>query len=434
MESLDQKNYNQKINYLTIDCIAIFIVKIIIIFWLTVPVISFISYETYKKIINNSLTPFKDFFFEYPPFFALFNIFPFGLIKIENEFEHLLFINILMLIFELIAMKISLKILTKLNGNKIEILKKMKFYFIWFFLTLCLSFFVYQCVEYASVLIFTLGILFFDISNHKHNFKFYLLSIVGIFTKIISSLNLPLAVFFHSYEKSKTLSEFIFLTFKNTLFLILLIFLATLTFEYFFDFKMIKDISSQFFRDIDVLSVSGSYVFLTNLIFDMKSEVFLSMNHAIKPNIYTNIFFATHLFKIIYFLFVLGVFIILAFNKKNNKQIPIDLLLFTEGSATIILIFLSFHNVGSPQFIAYLIPFASILAIHYRSKKLLYAFLIIFIFTTILFPLFHTNLIENNIIIISILIIRNLTILFTCFYFIFKFYQKILKPLKNLPC
>jgi len=339
-----------------------------------------------------------------------------------------------MLIFELIAMKISLKILLKLNGNKIEILKKMKFYFIWLFLTLCLSFFVYQCAEYASVLIFTLGILFFDISNRKHNFKFYLLSIFGIFTKIISSLNLPLAVFFHSYEKSKNLSEFIFLTFKNTLFLILLIFLAILTFEYFFDFKMIKDISSQFFRDIDILSVSGSYVFLTNLIFNIKSEVFLSMNHAIKPNIYTNVFFTTHLFKIIYFLFILGAFIILAFNKKNNKQIPIDLLLFTEGSATIILIFLSFHNVGSPQFIAYLIPVVSILAIHYRLKKLLYAFLIIFIFTTILFPLFHLGLLENNMIIISILIIRNLIILFTCFYFIFKFYQKLLKPLKNLPC
>jgi hypothetical protein len=34
----------------------------------------------------------------------------------------------------------------------------------------------------------------------------------------------------------------------------------------------------------------------------------------------------------------------------------------------------------------------------------------------------------------SFLIARNLTILFTCFYFIFKFYQKLLKPLKNLTC
>ena len=430
MESLDQKNYNQKINYLTSNFIAIFIAKIVIIFS-NKSTICHIFYENYIKIINQSLVPYKDFFYEYPPFFALLNIFPFALIKIENEPEYRFYINIFMLIFELITMKISLKIYTKLNNNKIEIIEKKRFYLIWISLTFCLSFFIYQNLEYAVVMLFVLGILFFNISENKNNFKFYLVSIIGIFTKIISSLNLPLAVFFHSYKKSKNFSEFIFLTFRTGLFLGFIIVLIILIFEYFFDFKMIKDLSSQYFRSIEIFSLIGNYIFITNKIFGIKSEIYFAMNMSIKPNAYLNVFLATHLFKIIYFLFIFTTFVILAINKKKNKEILIDLLLFIEGSATIILIFLSFHNVGSPQFICYLVPIISILAIHYRSKKLLFFSLIIFALTPILFPFFPINLKNEKFIMLLILTIRNLTILFTCFYFIVKFFQKLLKPLKN---
>ena len=430
MESLDQKNYNQKINYLTSNFIAIFIAKIVIIFS-NKSTICHIFYENYIKIINQSLVPYKDFFYEYPPLFALLNIFPFALIKIENEPEYRFYINIFMLIFELITMKISLKIYTKLNNNKIEIIEKKRFYLIWISLTFCLSFFIYQNLEYAVVMLFVLGILFFNISENKNNFKFYLVSIIGIFTKIISSLNLPLAVFFHSYKKSKNFSEFIFLTFRTGLFLGFIIVLIILIFEYFFDFKMIKDLSSQYFRSIEIFSLIGNYIFITNKIFGIKSEIYFAMNMSIKPNAYLNVFLATHLFKIIYFLFIFTTFVILAINKKKNKEILIDLLLFIEGSATIILIFLSFHNVGSPQFICYLVPIISILAIHYRSKKLLFFSLIIFALTPILFPFFPINLKNEKFIMLLILTIRNLTILFTCFYFIVKFFQKLLKPLKN---
>jgi hypothetical protein len=276
-----------------------------------------------------------------------------------------------------------------------------------------------------------LTILFFNDSNSKYNFKLYLLSIIGIFTKIICSLNLPLAIFFYSYKKSKNLPEFLFIIFKHGFFLIIAIVFVTLVFEYFFDFKMIENISSQYFREIDILSTAGSYVFLTNFIFDKKSEIYHLMSHNIRPNDYINIFLASHLFKIIYLLFIFGTFVILAICKKNNKKISIDLFLFVEGSATIILIFLSFHNVASPQFIAYLVPFASILLIQYNSKKMLFVFLIIFILTTYIFPFNHQNLINCNLKGIVILIVRNLTILFTCFYFIFKFYQKLLKLSKN---
>ena len=70
MESLDQKNYNQKINYLTSNFIAIFIAKIVIIFS-NKSTICHIFYENYIKIINQSLVPYKDFFYEYPPFFSV---------------------------------------------------------------------------------------------------------------------------------------------------------------------------------------------------------------------------------------------------------------------------------------------------------------------------------------------------------------------------
>ena len=134
-----------------------------------------------------------------------------------------------------------------------------------------------------------------------------------------------------------------------------------------------------------------------------------------------------HLNGIIYFLFL--TFVILAISKKKNKEILINLLLFIEVSASIILIFLSFHNVASPQFIGYLIPVISILALHYRSKKLLFFSLIIFVLTPIIFLFFHQDLAKDKFMMLIILTIRNLTILFTCFNFIVKFFKKLYKPL-----
>jgi hypothetical protein len=329
------------------------------------------------------------------------------------------------------TMQISLKILTKLNGGKFDKIKTLNFYLTWSITSLALSFFIYQCLEYIIIFIFALNILYFNISNNKYNFKFYLLSLIGIWTKIISSLNLPLAIFFHSYKKSKNFSEFLFLTFKNSFFLALTIVLIILIFEYFFDFKMIKSLSSQYFRESEIFSIIGNYVFITNKIFGIKSEIYLAMSMSIKPNDYLNVFLARHLFKIIYLLFIFTTFVILAISRKKNKEISIDLLLFIEGSASIILIFLSFHNVASPQFIGYLIPIISILSLHYRSKKLLFFSLIIFILTPIIFPFFQEYLVKEQFTMLIILTIRNLIILFTCFYFIAKFYHKLLKPLIN---
>jgi hypothetical protein len=238
-----------------------------------------------------------------------------------------------------------------------------------------------------------------------------------------------LAIFFHSYKKSKNVSEFLFLTFRNGLFLILTIILIILVLEYFVDFKMTKCLSSQYFRESEIFSIIGNYIFITNKILGIKSEIYLAMSMSIKPNIYTNIFLTRHLFKIIYFLFIFITFVVLAISKIKNKEISIDSLLFFEGSATIILLFLSFHNVASPQFISYLIPIISILALYYKSKKLLFFFFIIFVLTPFLFPFFPLNLANSEFIMLLILTIRNLTILFTCFYFTAKFYQKLLKPL-----
>jgi hypothetical protein len=430
MASIDQKNYNKKLEHLTSCFVAIFAIKILIIFFISYPLINHHTYNIYQQIVGQSLIPYKDFYFEYPPLFALINSVPFNFIKFKNHQEYLVYFQFFTLIFDLVAMQISLKILAKINDGKLEIIKQKKFYLRWIISSTILSFFIYQCLEYVIIFIFVLNILYFSISDNKYNFKFYLLSIVGIFTKIITSLNLPLAIIFHSYKKSKNLSEFLFLTFKNALTLGLTIILIILVFEYLFDFQMIKNLSSQYFREIDMFSIAGNYIFITDKIMGIKSEIFIAMSPSIKPNIYTNIFLTKHLFKIIYFLFLFLTFVILAIGKKNNKEILIDLLLFLEGSATIILIFLSFHNVLSPQFIGYLVPIISILAIHYKSKKLLFFSLIIFTLTTILLPIM-LSLKNAEFSAILILTIRNLTILFTCFYFIGKFYQKLLKPLIN---
>jgi len=430
MASIDQKNFNKESFNLKCWIAIVFIAKIIIIFC-AYSCINHHFYENYIKIVEQSLIPYRDFNYEYPPLFAFINAIPFNLIKFKNNPEYQIFFQIFTLIFDLMAMQISLKILEKLNNKKLEVIKKNKFYLIWCLISFPLSLLIYQCLEYIVIFIFVLNILYFNISNNKYNFKFYLLSIIGIFTKIISSLNLPLAIFFHSYKKSKNFYEFIFLTFRSTFFLSLTIVLIILIFEYFFNFQMIKNLSSQYFRENEIFSIIGNYIFITNKIFGIKSEIYPAMSMSIKPNDYLNVFLARHLFKIIYFLFIFTTFVILAISKKKNKEILIDLLLFIEGSATIILIFLSFHNVASPQFIGYLVPIISILALHYRSKKLLFFSLIIFILTPILFPFFQDNLAKEKFIMLLILTIRNLTILFTCFYFIVKFFQKLYKPLIN---
>jgi hypothetical protein len=430
MALIDQKDCNKKLAHLTNSFVAVFVMKIIIIFFISYPIIIQHAYSIYVKIVEQSLVPYRDFYFEYPPLFALINAIPFNLIKFKNNQEYLIFFQIFTLFFEFFAMRISLKILTKLNNQKLEIIKKKNFYLMWIVLSTLISFFIYQCSEYVIIFIFVLNILYFNVSNNKYNYKFYLLSIIGIFTKFISSLNLPLAVIFHSYKKSTNLSQFIFYAFINALFLALSIILIVIIFEYFFDFKMLKNLSSQYFREIDMFSVAGNYIFIIDKILGIKSEIYIMMSPSIKPNSYTNIFLTKHLFKIIYFLFIFITFVILAIGKKNNKEILVDLLLFFEGSATLILIFLSFHNVLSPQYVGYLVPIISILAIHYKSKKLLFLSLIIFALTTILLPTM-LSLKNGELFIILILTVRNLTILFTCFYFIAKFYQKLLKPLIN---
>jgi len=427
MELSFQKNSNNNLFKYKNWLLATFILKILIIF-ISYPCINDYNYNIYLKIVEESLIPYKDFYFEYPPLFAFISAIPFNLIKFQNNTEYKTYFQIFMIIFDILAMQSSLKILNKLNNFPLEKIKKIKFYLIWTASSIPLSFFIYQCLEFVVIYIFVLNILYFNILENKFNFKFYLLSIIGIFLKIISSLNLPLAIFFHSYKKSKNFNEFIFLTFKNGLFLCLIIILITLIFEYFFDFKMIKNLSSQFFRDIEIFSIIGNYIFITNKLFDINSVIYSAMSTSIKPNSYINVFLATHLFKIIYSLFIFSTFIILTISKKNNKEIFIDLLLFFEGSVVIILIFLSFHNVASPQYIGYLVPIISIFSMHYKSKKLLFFFLIIFILTPIVFPFFPVNLVNENIIMITILTIRNFIILFTCFYFVVKFYKKLLKP------
>jgi len=422
-----QKNFNKDCHILKCLITFVTILKIMIIFS-AYPCIIDNFYDVYVKLVEQSLIPYRDFFYEYPPLFALINAIPFNLIKFTNKSEYQIYFQFFTYIFDLMAMQISLKIFTKLNNNKIEIIRQKKFYLTWSIVSIALSFLIYQCLEYVVIFIFVLNILYFNISDNKYNFKFYLLSILGIFLKIISSLNLPLAIFFHSYKKSKNFSEFIFSTFITSFFLALIIILITLIFEFFFNFQMIKDLSSQYFRENEIFSIVGNYIFITNKILGIKSEIYSAMSMSIKPNAYLNIILSTHLFKIIYFLFIFISFIILAINKKNNKEISLDLLLFIEGSTTIILIFLSFHNVASPQFIGYLIPLISILAMHYRSKKLLFFSLIIFVLTPILFPFFQENLVKEKFIMLLILTIRNLTILFTCFYFVVKFYKKLLKP------
>jgi len=430
MALIDQKDCDKKLAHLITWFVAVFVMKIIIIFFISYPIIIQHTYGIYVKIVEQSLVPYKDFYFEYPPLFALINAIPFNLIKFKNNQEYLIFFQIFTLFFDFFAMRISLKILTKLNNQKLEIIKKKIFYLMWIVLSTIISFFIYQCLEYVIIFIFVLNILYFNVSNNKYNYKFYLLSIIGIFTKFISSLNLPLAVIFHSYKKSTNLSQFIFYAFRNSFFLALSIILIVIIFEYFFDFKMLKNLSSQYFREIDMFSVAGNYIFITDKILGIKSEIYIMMSPSIKPNSYTNIFLTKHLFKIIYFFFIFITFVILAIGKKNNKEILVDLLLFFEGSATLILIFLSFHNVLSPQYVGYLVPIISILAIHYKSKKLLFLSLIIFALTTILLPTM-LSLKNGELFIILILTVRNLTILFTCFYFIAKFYQKLLKPLIN---
>jgi len=171
MASIDQKNYNKKFYHLFNWLIAIIIVKILITLS-AFPAINHHSYDNYIIIVEQSLTPYKDFHFEYPPLFALLHMIPFGLIKFKNGAEYLIYFQIFTLIFDIMTMQISLKILTKLNGGKFDKIKTLNFYLTWSITSLALSFFIYQCLEYIIIFIFALNILYFNISDNKYNFKF----------------------------------------------------------------------------------------------------------------------------------------------------------------------------------------------------------------------------------------------------------------------
>jgi len=172
MASIDQKNFNKESFNLKCWIAIVFIAKITIIFC-AYSCINHHFYENYIKIVEQSLIPYRDFNYEYPPLFAFINAIPFNLIKFKNNPEYQIFFQIFTLIFDLMAMQISLKILEKLNNKKLEVIKKNKFYLIWCLISFPLSLLIYQCLEYIVIFIFVLNILYFNISNNKYNFKFY---------------------------------------------------------------------------------------------------------------------------------------------------------------------------------------------------------------------------------------------------------------------
>ena len=64
MASIDQKNYNKKFYQLFNLLVGIVIFKILIIFS-ALSSINYLFYNNYIKIVEESLIPYKDFYFEY---------------------------------------------------------------------------------------------------------------------------------------------------------------------------------------------------------------------------------------------------------------------------------------------------------------------------------------------------------------------------------
>ena len=372
-----------------------------------------IYFDLAQKFWNGHI-PYLDFYFEYPPLSIILFILPLFFTK---YFVFYIFtFSFMNLICVFLIFLISNSFLKFLGFKKNKIEKIFIFEFVFFILFFQFFIIVYDIYPVFFVL---LGLYFYIIYLRKDKGIFntlaYLFILTGGFLKLYPLLLLPLLLITDLQRKKyRLLVQTIVINFLFFLPHIIFLFYARNGLVYFLNYH------SQ--RGLQIESVYSSIVFFLEKInvinnFVIKDD-FGSLNiYGVLPDFLAQISF--YLFFIFYFLFLF-----FFFRSKKENDLPGKIII---SAVVIVLIFILFNKVFSPQYILWLFPFFFFVDFSLLNlKNRIYKFFLLIVFiSNLIYPYLYKIGFDYTVSCFLVLV-RNLLLFVLLYKILFLFKKKYL--------
>jgi len=378
-----------------------------------------------SNIINHNLTPYKDFFFEYPPLILfpiiISNFFNF----ICNDFnqENYYLGNILLyIIIDILCLYSTCYYCEKKLKMKDDDILLVKIFYT--FYTFLLIEILFRRLDIFVSLVIILLFIFYD-QKQKISKKFYFTIILGFFYKFVPLVIFPVAVIIKkSFLKNNFLKYFISILLSG-IGIVGSISLISFILEYFFSvnptFEVAKIHKS---RSIQIESIFASIIIFLSIIYKRKYEI-IEDNFGISVSSNENIIILANYLNLILIVIFLATIFFKIFLSKNKNSLNSNYL-FLEGSFVVLIIFIAFQKVFSPQYLIWLIPHLSIMAVRKKSVSFFTFYAVIFFITQFIYPYAYFLLIvEKNLLVNLFLITRNILFSASAIYLAYKFLKKI---------
>jgi hypothetical protein len=382
-------------------------------------------YLTISSQLHFPLSPYSQFDLEYPPF-SLLPIYLAGFLAPIPSFNAYFFsFSLLMLVCDVICLCVCQTYCRKrLCFSDYEISYMTLIYALFGLLSFRL---LYHRLDLVVSLFFALSLLLFCAKKKELKMGFFLNSFLGFFYKIVPIINAPLACIFKAASCSKDLKSFIKKTIIYAISIALILFCGIMFFEIISKHNFLRNLFYHQQRGIQIESSFAMFFFFSHflskellpIVFNYKSFNLES------PQLLDTI--AKSFGHLALFGFYLAVFWILARKKIAKEKVKISEEIFLEATLISMLLFLAFQRVLSPQFFIWLIPILSIFLVKNPSLCALLASSSIFFLTFVIFSINYPALLNQEPILLSSVILRNLILIaFSC-VLTWKFLKKLQK-------
>ncbi len=394
---------------------AIFIVTRILCFLIVAPNWSDIPiYSRYSENILDGQTPYRDFEVEYPPLALLIFMIPGLLAKILGSY--FVSFRLLIMLFDFGNMWMINKLANNSPGRSKAI--AFKHLLIYLILTGLAFQLLYDRLDIAVAFMIMLSVYFATIKNAW--FTAYLMIWIAALAKIFPVILLPLFLITQAKNKRKKREPIVDFA------LALLAFVGVVI------------VSGLWFGPwwISVLSYHGGRGIQVESIFGMIASVAAlfgvpySINHNFGSfnieNSFTP-FLATLSPFVMLAAIIFGYYLYYLSINYSKDKLQVNQVLIS-GILILLLMFIIANKVMSPQYLLWLYPFVSLYYLHQKSEICtMICWSIIAIFTAILFPFYYPDMVMQKPMGVSLLIIRNLSLLLTTVFFARNVH-------KNTPC
>lgn len=378
---------------------AIFIATRILCFLIVAPNWSDIPiYNRYSDSILDGQTPYSDFAVEYPPVALLIFIIPGFLAKIIGSY--FVSYRLFMMVFDLGNVWLINKLTNHYEGSKGGV--AFKPILLYLALTGLMFQLLYDRFDIAIAFLVLLSVYFATI--RKAWFGAYLIIWIAVLTKVFPIILLPLYLIIQSKTRQKKAEVFVKLALASLVFVGLVI-VGGLWFGPWWE----SVISYHGGRGIQVESMYGTIASVAALF-----GVPYSINHSFGSfNIENS--FTQYLVTLSPFItlaaILYGYYLVYQIKTKARGKPGKDKTLVT-GIVAALLIFIIANKVLSPQYLFWLFP---LVALSIDTSKLnvwlTICWLVVAAFTAILFPYNYPEMVMQKAAGVSLLIIRNLSLL-----------------------